>query len=750
MTPSAARSELAKVLTTASKGAFLILGPTMVGKTWLVDELRKYLEKFDKRGAYVHHFVCSSAHTGYEPILDAVNILAKRENWSIKKQAKFFGIKYSGKIVGMVGGVVRRFFPDAIPKETLDDLRKSLDEFARQQPEKAATLEFPRSESSKIGGFVNAVIKKSGRPLIVLVDRLEELPTPRIKLLQMLVDTKPEDLLLVASASSDSSSFLARSDIRELVNSFKRIGGQDYLLSGYSADELQSMRILAGFGTTADAAHRAFEYSLGGRIGLVNPWLKSVDENNDVLKPAADQLVAHYAIQYGRLSDGEKNLVKFLGAVYPRGAPLAVAAACLGGTMADVESKTQGVLGPFAVLSSRDIVLSNAHVLHFLATVVGTLFVEAAYTDVFTRMDLGTLLPVAANGVPQANIAIIPLSVQAMNAETLVREVRDDLSRGAHESALSRLRAWRGWAQQATSLDEEADLLLLEADALGQLGAYREAITVLDRVPAGSAREVEVAVSSGEKYWRAGEQNVALRRFAVARQRAQAARRQDAWLKAATRTVAVKNEMREGTPSARLAAMLAEYCDTQQGTIPDRDRCLVYRTVARTLALVPSERAGAEKYARLALDIALNFTKSARDEGNARYALGDVLRHLGRDSEATAEFEAAKNIAEKSGNFDLSLYSVLAMAACAISSRDLPKLNAQLAELNVICGGTASPESKIVGLFSLVNSRLRGEQVPFIDPASSVSGRPWTTRLLKLLVAQGDNALAIQSATIVL
>jgi len=745
MTPSGARTELAKALATEAKGAFLISGPTMVGKSWLIDELYSYLGKVNKRGAFVLQFRCSSGHTGYEPVLDAIDLLAKRENWSAKKQAIFLGIKYSGKIAGVVGGVARKVFPDAISKEALEELKKSLDEFAKRQPEKVATLEFPRSESSKISGFLDAVIKKSGRPLVILIDRLEELPTPGIKLLQMLVDTKPADVSLVVSVSSESSAFLARPDVRELVNSFRRIGGREFPLSGYSADELRSMRILNGFDTTAERAEKAFEYSLQGRFGLIKDWLNSSDENNDILKPAADQLVAHYAIQYGRLSDPEKTLVKFLGAVYPRGVDAAVVTICLNCTMAEVESKVQGLLGPFAVLSNRDMVLANAHVQHFLSTSVGSFAVQAAYTDVSTR-----ILPAVAGAAPQANAPLIPLSVQAMNAETLVREVREDLLRGAHESALSRLRAWRGWNQQGGGVDEEADLLLLEADALGQTGAYREAIQVLSRFPVGSTRDVDAAVSIGEKYWRLGEQNVALRSYAQARQKAQAAGRQDAWMKAATRTVAVKNEMRDGVPSVRLVLKLADYCDAQQAAIPDRDRCLVYRTAARTLALVPTRRQDAERYARLALEISLNRTKSARDEGNSRYALGDVLRHSGRDDEANVEFEAAMRIAERTGNFDLKLYCLLAMAACAVSGGNLQQLNSRLTALSEVCSDTESPESRIVGLFSLANSRLRGEEVPFVDPASSVSGRPWTTKLLKLLTTQGDISLAIQGATIVL
>lgn len=133
MTPYRARSDLANALTTASKGAFLISGPTLIGKSWLIKELFDYLAKYDKRGMHVHHFSCSSGHTGYEPVLDAIDFLAERKHWSTKKQAVFFGIKYSGKIAGVFGGVARRLFPDAIPKDALDELKKSLDEFAKHQ-----------------------------------------------------------------------------------------------------------------------------------------------------------------------------------------------------------------------------------------------------------------------------------------------------------------------------------------------------------------------------------------------------------------------------------------------------------------------------------------------------------------------------------------------------------------------------------------------------------------------------------------
>ncbi|MFO0124987.1 MAG: hypothetical protein ACK52R_02260, partial [Betaproteobacteria bacterium] len=131
MTPTGARTKLANALAIEAKGAFLISGPSMVGKSWLIDELCSYLDRFDKRGAFVLQFRCSSGHTGYEPVLDAIDLLARRENWSAKKQAIFLGIKYSGKIAGVVGGIARRMFPDAVSKEALEELKKSLDEFAK-------------------------------------------------------------------------------------------------------------------------------------------------------------------------------------------------------------------------------------------------------------------------------------------------------------------------------------------------------------------------------------------------------------------------------------------------------------------------------------------------------------------------------------------------------------------------------------------------------------------------------------------
>lgn len=750
LTPAAARERLYDVVSTVEKGAFLVEGRTLVGKTWLLDQLDCHLEKIVRR-PFVYRFVCSPSHAGYEPVLDAVESLSKRENWSTKKQAIFFGIKYSGAAVTFAGGILRRFFPDAIPKETLEQIRASLNSFSANQVNKGPTIEFPRSESSKICRVLNDVIKKAGRPLVLLVDRLEELPTPGIKLLQMLVDTGPTNMIFVASVSTDSSAYSSRRDIRELVSSFKRIGGVVYSLTGYSIEDLRSMRQFNEIQTSFEAAERAYVYSQGGIIGLVKDWLTSSDESNEVLAPAANQLVAHYSIQYDRLSHSAQNLVKCLGAIYPRGLSLATAAACLGCAVADVENTARSVIGTFAAISKLDLVLAGPHVLHFLVKEVGAAFVQAAYTDLSLMLGSNKheqSLDAAVVSL-HLNLMTIPRSVQAMDAATVLSEVREDLERGAHGSAMNRLKAWRAWSQRETTPDEEVDFFLLEADALGQVGAYREAIERLEQVPTESSREAEVLVSIGEKYWRAGTQDAALRHLATARRKAREEGRPDVWLKAAARTVAVKNEMSEGWPSARLAEMLVKICD-QDLKISAHDRCHVYRTVARTFALVSTKSAIAEKYGRLALDVALDLTKSARDEGNARYALADVLRHQGKQSEAVVEYESALAISRDCGNYDLEVYSLLGIGACAIRQGNVSKLKSVLTDLLTICSDIESPEGKIIAIFKLSLCRLKGESLPFIDTSRSVSGRPWTTKLLMAVSLSKDALEAIQSATIVL
>lgn len=750
VTPFAAREGLRRVLGATEKGAFLIEGPSLVGKTWLLEELLENFRRFDSRKPFVHSFVCTSSHAGYEPVLDAIEALSKRSNWSAKKKAIFFGINYSGTAMTFLGGIARKVFPDAIPKEALEKIRTSLDSFANRQADRGASVEFPRSECSKIAILLNEVISKSGRSLVMLVDRLEELPTPGIKLIQMLVETSPDSVVLVAATNSESSLYSSRQDVRELMNSFRRIGGAVYSLGGYSVEELRLIRSFNGFATSLEMAERAHEYSRGGIIGLLKDWLNSADENNDILKPAADQMVAHYSIQYGRLNDAAKNLVKVLGAVYPNGLSLAVAASCLECKLGEIESKTQGVLRTFAILSGGNLVLANTHVRHFLGVDVGAAFVEAAYTDLASRLghDASQALP---SGTQQLEnlAAMMPLSVQAMDVRTLLGEVQEDLARGAHGTAMSRMQAWRAWRHRTMTPDEEADLLLLEADALGQVGAYREAIERLDQVPAGSRREVDAAVSIGEKYWRVGLQTVALRRLAIARRKARKTGRADAWLKAAMRTVAVKNEMREGVPSALLVEKLIEHC-ADNPTVPPREQCHVYRTAARTLALIPSKHAVAEQYASRALELASNQTKSLRDEGNARYALADVLRHQGREDNAIIEYEKARDIAADAGNYDLELYALLGVAACAIKRNDLEKLREAVGDLFAVCNDSQSPEAKIIGLFELTLKRLQGEQIPFVDPAASVSGRPWTIRLLKVLSVSGEKLAAIRDASIVL
>ncbi len=729
---STAREQLCECLVTLNSGTLLIEGPTLVGKTSLIEDLKADLLERRLGEVFIDTIACSQAHAGYEPVLDSVERLSKRENWALSKRACRIAKSLGINGLTFAGGVFRRFFPDAIPKEALDALRSGLDAIISEESNASGSREFPRSEKSNLTKILREVIEKSGRRLVLFVDRLEELPTPGIKLLQFIAETNPANVVLVLCANSESNAYSDRQDIRELANTCKKNGkGAIWKIDGYSAASLLEMRRSNGYPTTLEAAEQAFEFSLGGRIGLVSPWLNSADNSINNLQPEADRLAAHYAIQYDRLSEQHKNVVKCLAAVYPAGLTLPHLAFSMDCSVADLDDRLRN-LQPFTEISNNTVTLKNKHVQYFARTLLQRPFVQAAYEALQSRISLGT--PNLDASTPKLPAPPLPQCFPAMESSELLKLARDLLARGASKAAITHLETWRGWADSAAEdLEVNAEVLLLEADAYGQLGAYQPAIGLLERMPPVASFSIAKSLSLGEKYYRVGLHKKALENLSRARQESRRCGQSDPWAKAAARTLSVRNELSSGRCSRLLADCLAKALRIDLASIKPRTQSLVYRALARTYALRGSSQPVALECANEALRIAIqDESPSDRDEGNARYSLADVYRHSGQIEDALREYELALTKADRTDNYDLGLYAMLGKAACFLMTCDSSRLSLVLAELEKrVTVEHESPEYKIVGLFKRAEQRLIDNicHEDSLDGALVVAGRPWTLEL---------------------
>lgn len=750
----AARKQLGELLVTLKSGTLLIEGPTLIGKTVLIKDLETDLRQRGLAEVFIDTISCSESHAGYEPILDSVEKLSKRENWALTKRSARVAKAIALHSLTAVGGVFRKFFPDAIPKDVLESLRNGLDAIINEKNEASGSREFPRSEKSKLANVLRDVIEQSGRRLVLFVDRLDDLPTPGIKLLQFIAETTPANVVLVLCANSESSAYSDRQDIRELANTCKKNGeGAIWKIDGYSAVSLLEIRRNNGYPTTLEAAEQAFEFSLGGRIGLVSPWLNSANDGISYLQSAADRLAAHYAIQYDRLGEQHQNVVKCLAAVYPAGLPLPHLASLLDCSVADLDDRLRK-LQSFTEISNNTVTLKNKHVQYFTRTSLQRPFVQAAYEALQSRISLGVSDLNAST--PKLPAPPLPQCFPAIESSAVLKDARDLLARGASKAAITYLETWRGWADSAAEdLDVNAEVFLLEADAYGQLGAYRPAIDLLERMPPVASFSIAKSLSLGEKYYRVGLHREALENLSRARKESRRCGQPDAWAKAVSRTLSVRNELSSGRCSKLLADCLARALRSDLTSIKPRTQSLAYRALARTYALRGSSQSTALECANEALRIAIQEeSPSDRDEGNARYSLADVYRHSGQIDDALREYELALTKADRTDNYDLRLYAMLGKAACFLKTCDRGRLSLVLSALDkLVTAEHESPEYKIVGLFKRVEQRLSGNicQNANSDSVLAVAGRPWTLELQKCIADRAtDFKISLRKLVVVL
>lgn len=668
---------------------------------------------------------------GFEPLIQAVEALAERRNWTRGKQGLFYGKTLAKAGTGVIAWGVNKLFPNSVSKAEIDSVIGVIEKLSASG-DASATSEFPRSETSKMLQLLRRTITRSGKHLILFVDRIEELPAPGIRLLQALVEAGISNCTIVISANNESQSISVRSDIAELMNVLRRRGHGIYEVAGYLPKDLIELRWANGYATSKEMAKTAYEFSLDGRIGLLLGWLEAPEPTLAHLQDDANRLKAHFKLEYDRLPEDGRTLVKCLAAVFPDALTAQQAAACLACAPGELEQRLKPVLSVFAVLAGSLLVLRNLHVLYFVASTIEPMYVVVSRDDLAAKLQAP-----APSSQPQGQLVAVPQlpgAIQTMDVSSLLSSAKEDLRRGASSAAISRIRAWKAWPHECALLDE-ANLLKLEADALGQLGDYSEAIARLQAIPAQSLPRAEIAIELGEKYLRFGDHERALASFREARRSAESEGEINLWVKASSRTQTARNDMRSLPPSRKLIDALEQVLNANPH-ITDVVRCHALRTIARTLALVPGNAEAAISHALTALDIAKNRTKSLRDEGNCLYAVADAYRHASRRTLAYEAYNDARAIATNTGNFDLEVYCLLGTAANSIHAQDITKLETSLSELGQV-SRVGSDEHIFFRLFTFV---LRTMQlVPPGETPAVASSRPWTRDLLDAARADGPD-----------
>lgn len=726
-----ARAQLLKQLATSTTDSLLISGPALVGKTTLLKELAQKIRKDDSSKPFVVEFTCSQAHAGYEPLLQAIEELAQRKNWA-KSRLLLAVAKWTGiQALTTATGIAKKILPDAVPEEAITALRAGLDAAIKAGSEKPAVLDFPRSEATKLQQHLKQVIEKSGRRLILMIDRLEDLTTPGIRLIQLIADAGVENACILVSVSSESIAFQQRTDIRDLTNSFRKRGtAAIFDLEGHSVETLVQLREANGLKTSISDAEKAYAYSLSGRIGLLEPWLKSKEPDIFLLKPAADRLVAHYSMQYDQLDESNKKLIKCLGATYPEGISIPDTASCLGCKISELEERLRYV-SIFAETANSAVALRNRHVVHFLSTQIGVDIVKATYEECFPN--LVQEKSSQTNSLP-TNLTV---ALVAMNTQSLLRHAKDDLARGASQAALTWINTWRSWGEKKEDapLEEVEELLLLEADAYGQLGAYRDSIRILtDLKPVTNAKIIDRSLALAEKFTVIGDHSSARHHLTTVRKIARATDNSEAWVKATARTLKIKNELCEGGSSRLLADKLQEVLNIAR--LEPRTAALAYRTLARTYVLIPARNNLAIEYAQRSLDIAQNVTKSSRDEGNSLYALADAYRHNGDLRSAMEQYGKSYNLARSMLNHDLELYSLLGQGACQLADANGIELRNIADELVKIVTDENPDEEKMASMYRKVASILTGSPRNPPDTILAIEKRPWIRELARWTCGQ--------------
>ena len=712
-----------------SPRAYLINGPTLIGKTWILEKWSLAFAQSDS--ALSLCVCCQQSMVGFEPLIQAVEALDQRQNWSRNKQGRFYVKTLAEAGTGILAWGVNKLYPSAVSRAEIDEVVGVIKRLIVSGNSTVAS-EFPRSETSKMLQLLDKTIARSGKRLVLLVDRVEELPVPGIRLLQALVEQGVKGCTVVISANNESQAINVRSDISDLMTVLIRRGQGVYNVAGYSPKELIDMRWANGHATSKEEANRAYEFSINGRIGLLLGWLDASQPTLANLKSDADRLRAHFRLEYDKLPEEGRTLVKCLAAVFPGALTVHHAAVCLGCTVTELEQRLKPVLSVFAVLGGDQIVLRSLHVLYFVASDVAHAYVVAAREEFAAK--LHALAQTGQLQGPLEAVPQIPFAIQTMDVSSLLLSAQDDLRRGASAAAISRIRAWNAWGPKVALL-EAAKLLKIEADALGQLGDYSEAIAKLNEIPAHSLPRAEVAIDLGEKYLRSGEYDRALESFREARRAAEANREVNLWVKAVARTQTARNDMRSKPPSRGLIDTLERVCNANS-SVTDVVKCHALRTIARTLALIPGNAEAAVSRALAALEIAQNKTKSIRDQGNCFYALGDAYRHASETSRADDAYYRAHAIASETGNFDLELYCLLGIAANAIHAQNIMNLETALEKLGAIARA-GTDEHVIYRLFTFVLNKMR--LLPLSETPRVVISRPWTRDLLDAARVDGHD-----------
>ena len=634
------------------------------------------------------------------------------------------GQKVSAVLPALLSAISR----DAVKKETIEALVSSLkNATAKSTSEPLAS--FPQSDASKIVESLEDIVKKSGRPIVLLIDRVEELSTPGVRLLQFIGECSPSRIVAVIAINSECVGFGSRPDLRELIAVVQRDSlNRIVKIDGYSADDIRRIkRSRSGLDVGIIRSEQICQMALGGRAGLLDNWFSSNEDDPRLMLEPFERIRGRLHLDYAKLEPKHKQFVHLLVAVYPDGIPLDLAAGILGVRPSEMEDVRRNFLGSLVREIADGYSLSNGFVARDLLIHVGKAHIVATVKD-FAKPDVTRNIsaqPSLLGGLRVVGEGVLEESAQ------VIEQCQQELTRGATMAAYERADFWlKANADIEQSSDVVAKMMWVLADAYGQLGDYEKAINQLDealsRVASPNVRTL-ICLSKAEKLLRQGHLRHALSVYARLLREAALARDSEGYLRTAVGLVSTLNDCGRHRMAWRICELALR--EMKELTVDNRIQCKVLRTAARTRVLLEEQDSlEAVNLAKEAVAVIGGSNTVRRDRGNAQYAMAEVYRHKGLYDSANQNYASAIDIARDTANADLLLYCLLGLIALKISADDIDGLDEAMKTSDLLSLASGRPELAVVRTFQSVVERKLGHKAPYGVLAAEVNlayGRPW-------------------------
>ena len=694
----------------------LVYGPFSSGKTYVLHEVDRLLRRGTAPHPLIVTYSCSSADTGYEPLSELVKevnlcIAPRRFRWLLLWlwQRKFGLIKFVASVISLILG----WF--GLEIKGLADTVEKLESAAGKTNTSDSSV-FPHSEVRKLIELLSNAAKKLRAPAVLLLDKVEELPEPGIQLLTIALEDVPDKIRVVMTLNTEADGYSTRRDLLRLRAKLQyRPRKGIYLLEGKTAVEIQDWKKAeSGVPISIEVATQAHQQSRGGRAGLLAPWIKSTSVDPSDIADSKSRLLGILNQRFSALDDTAKRVLVLQVLVHPHSVEFHAIGKVLGVTVSEIEGARQTLRDLFI---SDEGQLQDDSIAEFVRDRVGPGVLEA-YADDFLERAKGVraISDPVRRGLEFSKITNRLSRPDFDHAEAL-DYIRACLRRGALSAAglaLKRVDQVGRVAEQPRSF--RIRHLQLRADWQGQQGDYGSAIQSLKQAELLGGDKVdigEIQLDIGEKLYRLNDYAEAAKRLRRAMRLARETKRNDLSLKAVVRFSGILVDVGKYSSALRLMQCLLRW--VERNDVSARERCHNLRFAARIHALFPGQRDRALELANAALNVAERETESLRDQGNSLYALGDSLRHAGRNPESAHTYRRALRIADDTGNYDLAIYSLLGLCALHATALDRLSLERDLAELKERTEGTDQVERRYGDLFQAVAAALANQP---IDQAS--------------------------------